>query len=59
MTVDGPRDVVQRGSIVEDSVRVDGQVAGVVGVAVPDTEDDECREEHTDEFVKGREEGYH
>ena len=53
VAVDGARDVVQRAEVVPHAVGVDGEVACVPGVGVPDTHDDEAEEEHADGAVDG------
>ena len=59
LLVDSAGDVVVAAGIIEDAVRVDGEVAGVVRVGPPDTDDNEEGAEHSQELVEGTEEGNH
>lgn len=57
--IDRTGDVVQFSGVVVDSVCVDGQVARVVDILVPESQDDPHGDECTDETIQGAEEGDH
>lgn len=57
--VDGAADVIVVAEMVEDARRVDGQVARVVDVCVPEAEDDEAAYHEANEGVPPEEEGQH
>lgn len=57
--IDHAGDVVQRAGIVEDTVRVDGQIGSVVHVGVPHSGDDDGGDACSDELVQSREEWNH
>ena len=57
--VGGSGDVVQVAGVIVDAIRVDGQVAGVVDVAIPNRQDDPHGGKGTEEAIDGAEEGHH
>lgn len=57
--VNSARHVVQLAEVVVDLVGVDGEVSGVVGVGVPDGDDDEAGNKSSEELVEGGKEGNH